>query len=60
MPPLRIIGLMADTGFAALERGEVLVVSRATLDESFLVPAPIRYVDLDVGETGVDGQPWPR
>ena len=24
-----------------------------TLDESFLVPAPIRYVDLDLGETGV-------
>ena len=53
MPPLRIIGLMADTGFAALERGEVLVVSRATLDDSFLVPAPIRYVDLDVGDTSV-------
>ena len=55
MPPLRIIGLMADTGFAALERGEVLVVSRSTLDESFLVPAPIRYVDLDLAEgTGPD------
>ena len=50
MPPLRIIGLMADTGFAALERGEVLVLSRSTLDASFLVPAPIRYLDLDLGE----------
>ena len=27
MPPLRVIGLMEDTGLAALERGEVLVVS---------------------------------
>ena len=53
MPPLRIIGLMADTGFAALAGGEVLVVSRSTLDESFLVPAPIRYLDLDLGENSV-------
>ena len=53
LPPLRIIGLMADTGFAALERGEVLVVSRSTLDESFTVPAPIRYLDLDLGEGDV-------
>lgn len=53
MPPLRIIGLMADTGFAALERGEVLIMSRATLDESFEVPAPIRYVDLDLGQGDV-------
>jgi putative ABC transport system permease protein len=50
LPPLRIIGIMGDTGFAALERGEVLVVSRTTLDESFTVPAPIRYLDLDLGE----------
>lgn len=50
MPPLRIIGLMADTGFAALERGDVLVISRSTLDASFEAPAPIRYLDLDVGE----------
>ena len=53
LPALRIIGLMADTGFAALERGEVLVVSRTTLDESFTVPAPIRYLDLDLGEGDV-------
>ena len=53
MPPLRIIGLMADTGFAALERGEVLVMSRTTLDESFEVPAPIRYLDLDLGQGDV-------
>nr|MBA3740942.1 ABC transporter permease [Chloroflexota bacterium] len=53
IPPLRIIGLMAETGFAALEQGDVLVVSRSTLDESFLVPAPIRYLDLDLGEGDV-------
>jgi putative ABC transport system permease protein len=53
LPPLRIIGLMADTGFAALERGEVLVVSRSTLDDSFTTPAPIRYLDLDLGEGDV-------
>ena len=53
LPPLRIIGTMTDTGFAALERGEVLVVSRSTLDESFTVPAPIRYLDVDLGEGDV-------
>jgi putative ABC transport system permease protein len=53
LPPLRIIGTIADTGFGALERGEVLVVSRTTLDESFTVPAPIRYLDLDLGEGDV-------
>jgi len=53
VPPLRIIGLMADSGFAALEQGDVLVVSRSTLDESFLVPAPIRFLDLDLGEGDV-------
>ena len=53
VPPLRIVGLMADTGFAALERGDVLVISRTTLDGSFEVPAPIRYVDLDLGDGDV-------
>ncbi len=50
MPPLRIIGLMADTGLAAQEGGELLVMSRATLDEAFEIPAPIRYLDLDLGD----------
>jgi putative ABC transport system permease protein len=49
LPPLRIIGLLSDTGFAALARGEVLILSRTTLDESFTTPAPIRYLDLDLG-----------
>ncbi|MGZ8476103.1 MAG: FtsX-like permease family protein [Candidatus Limnocylindria bacterium] len=54
LPPLRIIGLMADTGFAALERGEVLVISRTTLDDAFEVPAPIRYLDLDLDDEAPD------
>lgn len=50
MPPLRIIGLMADTGLAARENGDLLILSRTTLDESFGVPASIRYLDLDLGD----------
>jgi len=46
MPPLRIIGLVPDTGLAALDGGEVLIMSRATLDDAFEVPAPIRSIDL--------------
>jgi putative ABC transport system permease protein len=53
LPPLRIIGLLADSGFAALEGGDIMVVSRTTLDESFEVPAPIRYLDLDLGSGDV-------
>lgn len=48
MPPLRIIGLMADSGMAALEGGDVLVMGRTTLDEAFEIPAPIRSIDLQV------------
>jgi len=55
LPPLRIIGLLADTGFAALEQGEVLVISRTTLDDSFETPAPIRYLDLDLDDDDVAG-----
>ena len=50
MPPLRIIGLMADTGLATRDNGELVIMSRSTLDESFGVPAPIRYLDLDLGD----------
>jgi putative ABC transport system permease protein len=50
VPGLRIVGLMDDAGFALLERGEVIVASRETLDEAFQVPSPIRYIDLDLGE----------
>jgi putative ABC transport system permease protein len=48
---LRIVGLLADSGFGALDRGEVIVASREVLDASFEVPAPVRYVDLDLGES---------
>ena len=46
LPALRIIGIAADTGLAALEGGDVLIVSRATLDDAFEVPAPIRSIDV--------------
>lgn len=52
--PLRIVGLMADSGFGALERGEVLVAGRETLDAAFEVPSPIRYIDLDLGDAPTD------
>jgi putative ABC transport system permease protein len=54
MPALRIIGLMADTGVAALEGGEVLVISRSTLDDAFEVPAPIRSIDLRLAGADAD------
>jgi len=50
VPPLRIVGIAADTGLAALDDGEVLLISRATFDESFDAPAPIRSLDVDLGE----------
>ena len=46
MPPLRIIGLLPDSGLAALEDGDVLITARDTLDNAFEVPAPIRSIDL--------------
>ncbi|HEX7172255.1 MAG TPA: FtsX-like permease family protein [Candidatus Limnocylindria bacterium] len=48
MPALRIIGLLPDTGLAALDGGDVLILSRATLDDAFEIPAPIRSIDLDL------------
>jgi putative ABC transport system permease protein len=50
MPGLRIVGFMDDTGLAALEGGEVIIVSRTTLDSALSAPSPIRYVDLDLGD----------
>lgn len=49
-PPLVIVGLMGDTGFGALERGDVMVASREALDASLETPMPIRFIDLDLGE----------
>lgn len=50
MPPLRIIGLMESSGFAALEGGDVLVMLRTTLDDAFEIPAPIRSIDVDLAD----------
>jgi putative ABC transport system permease protein len=49
VPTLRIVGLMKDAGFGAIEGGEVILASREALDASFEVPSPVRYVDLDLG-----------
>ncbi len=48
-PPLEIVGLLADRGLAATAGGEVLVMTRSALDSAFEVPAPIRYLDVDLG-----------
>jgi len=56
VPGLRIVGLMDDEGFALLERGEVIVASRETLDDAFEVPSPVRYIDLDLGEDPTPAQ----
>ena len=54
MGPLRIVGLLPDTGIAALNGGDVLLMSRDTLDRAFEVPAPIRSIDLDLAGEDVD------
>src|SRR5262245_52554423 len=50
VPGLRIVGLMDDTGLAALDEGNVIVTLRSTLDSALANPSPIRYVDVDLGE----------
>lgn len=55
VPPLRITGLLPDTGFGALSQGAVAVMGRETLDSAFDAAAPIRNVDLDV-ELGSERQ----
>ncbi|HVM25466.1 MAG TPA: FtsX-like permease family protein [Candidatus Limnocylindrales bacterium] len=49
-PPLEIVGIVADRGLAATEGGDVLIVARDTLDAAFESPAPIRYLDVDLGD----------
>jgi len=56
LPGLRIVGLMDDTGLAALEGGNLIVVSRMTLDTALATPSPIRYVDLDLGAAPTEEQ----
>ena len=50
VPPVRIEGLLADTGFGALSGGSVLVIARETLDTAFEVPSPLAAVDVAVQE----------
>ena len=52
--PMIISGVIADSGFGALDAGNVLVMSRATLDDVFEIPAPIRYLDVDLGDDPTD------
>jgi len=48
--PLVIVGLLADRGFAVLDRDGVIVANRDALDASLEAPLPIRAIDLDLGE----------
>ena len=50
VPGLTIVGLMADSGLAALAAGEVIVAPRETLDTAFDAPSPVRYIDVDLGD----------
>jgi putative ABC transport system permease protein len=46
VPPLRIVGLLGDSGFGALSQGRVLVMVRSALNSAFAIPAPVTSVDL--------------
>ncbi|HET9879621.1 MAG TPA: FtsX-like permease family protein [Candidatus Limnocylindria bacterium] len=48
-PVLRVIGLVDDLGFGALEQGEVMLVSRSLLDASLANPTPVLAVDVVIG-----------
>ena len=48
-PALKVIGLVDDLGLGAIERGEVMIVSRAQLDASLANPTPVVSVDLVIG-----------
>jgi putative ABC transport system permease protein len=50
VPANRIVGLLGDTGFGALGSGSVMVMDETFLSDAFLMPAAIRYVDLQVAE----------
>ena len=51
--PLRIVGMIDQSGFGALNQGAVALVSRQTLDTSFQIPAPVSYIDIDIGAARV-------
>ena len=46
--PNTIVGILNPSGFGALASGNVIVLNRDYLNSVFLVPAPTRYVDLQV------------
>jgi len=48
VPNVRIVGLLAERGFGALNNGAVMVLQRPFLAQAFDVPVPIRYVDLAI------------
>ena len=50
VPYNHIVGLLGDSGFGALGTGSVMVLNRDFLSEAFEIPAPVRYVDLQVAE----------
>ncbi|MGH2489347.1 MAG: ABC transporter permease, partial [Candidatus Limnocylindria bacterium] len=49
-PPLTIVGLLANSGFGALNGGNVVVVARETLDAAFELPPPVTSVDIAVAD----------
>ncbi|HEX7224955.1 MAG TPA: FtsX-like permease family protein [Candidatus Limnocylindria bacterium] len=51
MGPVRIVGLLRDSGMAALNAGDVLVMPRGTLDAAYEVAAPIRSIDVELAGT---------
>ena len=53
-PRLVIVGLLDDSGLAALGGGDVLIMARDVLDESLLTPAPITAIDLDLADSNQD------
>jgi putative ABC transport system permease protein len=50
VPRSPIVGMLPDTGFGALSLGNVLVFQREFLTRALEIPAPTRYVDLEIGE----------
>jgi putative ABC transport system permease protein len=51
MGPVRIVGVLRDSGMAALNNGDVLIMPRAALDAAFEVAAPIRSIDVELAGT---------
>jgi putative ABC transport system permease protein len=52
--PLRIRGLLANTGVGALSGGSVVMLANSTLDAAFLVPTPATSVDVAVHDGRMD------